>query len=169
MSFATLTTFSWSAYLFASSFWIAFYSVLCLWSRNSNAFNHEFEFLNEKKMDFFLTTTWRTAQAVQVLCANFPKPLGWCFPSILDRQTKLYTYSAIFSFSSPLGVLEQRSFGIYRFNADNFLLMHCVPCVLCPRLRGLRVNSILTWLTWKHWFVPWFVSSVAWRDCSVAA
>ena len=78
--------------------------------------------------------TWRTAQAVQVLCAIFPKPLSWCFPSVLDRQTKLYTYSAIFSFISPLGVLEHSSFGIYRFKADHFLSMHCVPCVLCPRL-----------------------------------
>ena len=152
MSFATLTAFSWSAHLFSSSFWSAFYSVLCLLSRISNAFNHEFEFLNAKNGMFrnkrvdIRHATWRTAQAVQVLCAIFPKPLSWCFPSVLDRQTKLYTYSysAIFSFSSPLGVLEHSSFGIYRFKADHFLSMHCVPCVLCPRLRVLRVNSILT-------------------------
>ena len=49
--------------------------------------------------------------------------------AVLDRQTKLYTYSAFFSFSSPLGVLEHSSFGIYHFEADHFLSMHCVPCV----------------------------------------
>ena len=124
---------------------------LCVLSRISKAFNHELHFLNATKIGMFRNkcvdmrhATWRTPQAVQVLCANFPKSLSWCFPSVLDRQTKLYTYSAIFSFSSPLGVLEHSSFGIYRFKADHFLSMHCVPCVLCPRLRVLRVNSILT-------------------------
>ena len=114
-------------------------------------------YINAKKTGMFRNkrvdirhATWRTAQAVQVLRANFPKSLSWCFPSVLDCQTKLYTYSAIFSFSSPLGVLEHSSFGIYCFKADDFLSVHCVPCVLCPRLRVLRVNSILTWLTWKH-------------------
>ena len=56
VSFATLTAFSWSAHLFSSSFWSAFYSVLCLLSRNSNAFNHEFKFLNAKKMECFVTS-----------------------------------------------------------------------------------------------------------------
>ena len=126
-------------------------------SRISKAFNHEIQFLNAKKTGMFHNkrvdmrhATWRTPQAVQVLCANFPKSLSWCFPSVLDCQTKLYTYSAIFSFSSLLGVLEHSSFGICRFKPDHFLSMHCVPCVLWPRLRVLRVNSILTWLTWKH-------------------
>ena len=67
----------------------------------------------------------------------------------IARQNCRHTRQ-FFSFSSPLGVLEHSSFGIYRFKADHFLSMHCVPCVLCPRLRVLRVNSILTWLTWKH-------------------
>ena len=52
----TLTAFSLSAHLFSSSFWSAFYSVLCLLSRISNAFNHEFEFLNAKKMECFVTS-----------------------------------------------------------------------------------------------------------------
>ena len=99
VSFATLTAFSWSAHLFNRSFWSAFYSVLCLRSRNSNAFNHEFEFLNAKKK-------WK--------------------------------------FSYQQHGEQLSSLGIYRFNADHFLSMHCVPCVLCPRLRLLRVNSILT-------------------------
>ena len=114
--------------------------------------------------------TWRTAQAVQVLCANFPKSLSWCFPSVLDRQTKLHTYSAIFSFSSPLGVLEHNSFGIYRFKADHSLSMHCVPCVLCPRLRVLRVNSILTGLTWKHFRPRTYLNAETKETgCSVAS
>ena len=103
VSFATLTAFSWSAHLLSSSFWSAFYSVLCLWNRNSIAFNHEFEFLNAKKTGILFQQQHgeQTAQAVQVLCANFLKPLSWCFPSVLDRQTKLYpySYSAICSFS----------------------------------------------------------------------
>ena len=53
MCFTTLTAFSWSAHLFSSSFWSAFYSVLCLLSRISNAFNHEFEFLSAKKTGMF--------------------------------------------------------------------------------------------------------------------
>ena len=63
----------------------------------------------------------------------------------IARQNCRHTWQ-FFSFSSPLGVLEHSSFGIYRFKADHFLSMHCVPCVLCPRLRVLRVNSI-----WHDW------------------
>ena len=66
---------------------------VCVFSRISNAFNHEFEFLNAKKTGMFRNkrvdirhATWRTAQAVQVLCANFPKSLSWCFPSVLDPK-----------------------------------------------------------------------------------
>ena len=66
---------------------------------NSNSFNHEFEFLNAKKVGNFLNNNME----------NSSVPWG-------------YTVS----------------------DADHFLSMHCVPCVLCPRLRLLRVNSILT-------------------------
>ena len=84
--------------------------------------------------------TWRTAQAVQVLCTNFPKSLSWCFPSVLDRQTKLYTYSAIFFIRQSIGRLRTQFLWDIPFQGWPFLV---------NALRAMRLVSAFTRFTRK--------------------